>query len=64
MMQIYVKDMPKDKSECPFVKWEPFPPCFEATGQYKCRIDGYPCSLKNNECNCLFKLPLPDKEEN
>ena len=52
-MKFIVDEMPKDKSECPFSEWKPYPPIMEKTGHYICKINHNDCNLCETECQLL-----------
>ena len=52
-MKFIVDEMPKDKTECPFSDWAPYPPIMEKAGEYICEKDRKICNLCKTECRWL-----------
>ena len=63
-MRFIVDEMPTYAGrDCPFSDWKPYPPCFEETGRYICKLDSKKCDRDETECRWMVQRPEYPKKE-
>lgn len=53
--------VPETPEECPFAKWEPYPPIIEKTGDYYCKRDKKICDLSEKGCRYMHAVEPCDR---
>lgn len=53
-MKFIVDQIPEHKDDCPFARWESYPPCVEKIGDWYCSFRNRKlCDLEKNGCKWL-----------
>lgn len=51
-MKFLVDELPKDKDDCYYIKWIPYPPIMEKCGEYICKLTDKKCNLTFDSVEC------------
>lgn len=51
-MKFLVDELPKDKYDCCYAKWTPYPPIMEKSGDYFCILTNKKCNLTFDNIEC------------